>query len=70
MISSHCQVLLDDFIDVLKRKDICWDFREIRAVVMCRAWEIMEKEHVPFREAVRRAWRWAKDLCRQAGAYI
>lgn len=68
MISAHCKRILDDF--EARTKEICWDFRQIRAVVMCRSWAILEKEHIPFREAVRRSWEWVKDKCYAAGAYI
>jgi len=70
MVSPHCERILRNFEDLINRKEICWDFREIRAVVMCKAWELMEKEHIPFREAIRRAWDWAKIECAEAGAYI
>jgi len=70
MISSHCEMILRDFEDVTKRKDICWDFREIRAVVMCKAWELMDTQHIPFRVAISEAWDWVKEKCREVGAYI
>ena len=70
MISPHCEEVLTNFLNKEKRKNICWDFRAIRAVVLCRSWELMEKEHIPFRSAVKRAWDWAKDKCAEVGAYI
>jgi len=67
-ISPHCKRVLDNF--ETRTKDVCVDFREIRAAVMCRAWQLMEAELIPFREAIRKAWVWAKDKCLKAGAYI
>jgi len=68
MISAHCKRILDDF--EVRTKEICWSFREVRAVVMCFAWREMEEKHIPFREAVRSAWDWVRDKCHAAGAYI
>jgi len=68
MISRHCIKKLEDF--ETNTKNICWDFREIRAVVMCKAWQLMEEKHIPFHIAVSEAWDWAKEKCREAGAYI
>jgi len=70
MISPHCEIMLESFKEPVKRRNICWSFRDIRAVVMCKAWQIMETEHVPFREAIRRAWDTAKKECAEVGAYI
>ncbi|HDN81362.1 MAG TPA: hypothetical protein ENG41_01395 [Methanomicrobia archaeon] len=70
MISPHCEKELTEFLNTEKRPGICWDFREIRSVVMCRAWEIMELEHKPFRVAIREAWDWVKEKCKEVGAYI
>lgn len=69
-LSAHCKSTLDDFEDKTKRKDICYDFRNIRAVVMCAAWDKIESEHISFREAISAAWKEAKDKCRDVGAYI
>ena len=70
MVSPHCERILKEFEDLKHRDKICWDFREIRAVVMCLAWKKMEEEHMPFREAIRRAWDEVKIECAEAGAYI
>ena len=59
--------------EILERgltKDICYDFRGIRRWVMAKAWDLMEKERIPFREAIRRAWAEAKRECAELGAYI
>ena len=70
MVSPHCERILRNFEDLINRKEICWDFREIRAVVMCLAWDMMETSHIPFREAIRRAWEEVKFKCAEVGAYI
>jgi len=70
LISPHCARILEDFENPARRKDICTDFRQIRAVVMCEAWRIMESEHVSFKESISRAWAWARTKCSEAGAYI
>ena len=64
-VSPHCQRVLDNF-----RKEICWDFKGIRAVVICKAWQFMEEQHIPFKSAVRKAWAWVKDQCAKWGAFI
>lgn len=69
-LSEHCKSILEDFEDKDKRKDICFDFRNIRGVVMCTAWEKMESERISFKEAINAAWKEAKDKCRDVGAYI
>ena len=70
-LSEHCKSILEDFEDKKKRKDkICYDFRGIRAVVMCTAWYKMESERISFKEAINAAWKEAKDKCRDVGAYI
>jgi len=68
MISPHCRRVLDGFKS--NKKKICWDFREVRAVVLCKAWEFMESERISFRTAIRKAWNWVKDECAAAGEFI
>ena len=65
-MSEKCRLILDKGLT----KDVCYDFRGIRRWVMCKAWEIMEKEKVPFRTAIRTAWDEAKKLCLEIGAPI
>lgn len=53
--SLHCE-------EVLERPPKCYDFRGIRSYVMCRAWDIMEKEKrttLPVGEA----WAEARKVC-------
>jgi len=51
-------------------KDRCFDFRGVRQWVMCRSWELIEKERKRFGDAIRQAWREIKDKCRDIGADI
>lgn len=60
-VSPHCKRVIEEFES---DKTKCLDFRAIRAYAMCLAWKIMEERKVPFRFAIREAWRRAKDLCR------
>ena len=69
-LSVHCQTILEDFEDETKREKICYDFRNIRAVVMCTAWREMEARHISFREAISAAWAEVKSKCADVGAYI
>ncbi|MBW2675278.1 MAG: hypothetical protein JRD89_18010 [Deltaproteobacteria bacterium] len=54
-ISPHCE-------RILETPPRCWDFRGIRAYVMCRAWDIMEKEKRA-RLPVGEAWAEARRVC-------
>ena len=67
-ISPHCKRVLDNF--ETRTKDVCVDFREIRAVALCLCWKIFEEEKVPFRVALKKAWQIIKDRCFKAGAYL
>ena len=67
-VSPHCRRVLEGF--EANKKNICYSFREVRAVVLCKAWEYMEEEHIPFRSAIRKAWDWVKDECARIGAFI
>ena len=69
-LSAHCQTILKDFEDEKKREKICYDFRNVRAVVMCTAWKEMEDRHISFREAISAAWAEVKSKCADVGAYI
>ena len=62
-VSPHCKQILNNFD--INPQQICVDFRDIRAVVMCRAWYLMETYHIPFKDAVKQAWSWAKEKCYQ-----
>lgn len=55
-ISPHCE-------RVLETPPLCWDFRGIRSYVLCKAWDIMEKEK-RIRLPVAEAWREARAVCR------
>jgi len=65
-ISPKCEMILKE----PPTKEECFDFRAIRARVMCRAWEIMEEERVPFREAITKAWKNTKEACAKVKAII
>ena len=51
-------------------KETCYDFRKVRAWVMCKAWEKMSKEPTRFADAVRAAWADAKTECARKSAAI
>jgi hypothetical protein len=55
-ISPHCEA-------VLETPPKCWDFRGIRSYVMCKAWDLMEKEKRT-RLPVGEAWMEARKVCR------
>lgn len=63
-ISLRCKTILEKPLT----KEICEDFRAIRARVLCRAWEIMEKEKKGFGPAIRQAWQEHKIECTKLGA--
>lgn len=65
-VSLKCKILLEKGLD----KETCYDFRKVRAYVMCHAWELMEKEKIPFREAIRRSWSDTKTECAKISAII
>jgi len=65
-LSEHCRRVLDEALT----KERCHDFREQRRWVMCRAWDLMETEHIPFHDAIKRAWDELKERCAKIGAYI
>jgi len=65
-VSIKCRILLEKGLD----KNTCYDFRKVRAYVMCKAWDLIEKEKIPFREAVRRAWSDTKVECAKLSAII
>ena len=65
-ISEKCKLILEEKLT----KDRCFDFRGVRQWVMCRTWEMMEKERVPFAEGIRRAWDEIKSKCSEVGANI
>lgn len=65
-ISPHARHVLEQPMT----PEVCYDFREIRSRVMYKAWQIMEEDQVPFREAIRRAWAWAKSECAAVGAIV
>lgn len=72
-LSPHCALILDDFEDKNKRKDVCsgpGSFKSIRAVVMCNCWRLIEEDHLSFKKAINTSWAWAKDKCRDVGAHI
>jgi len=65
-VSMKCKILLEKGLD----KETCYDFRKVRAYVMCHTWELMEKEKIPFREAIRRSWADTKKGCAEVSAII
>jgi len=65
-VSEHCKRIFDIGLN----KKTCYDFRFIRAWVMCKAWQLIEEQHLRFGDAIRAAWKIAKDICAEQGAYI
>jgi hypothetical protein len=65
-VSTHCKITLEKGLD----KETCYDFRKVRAWVMCKAWEKMSKEPMRFADAVRAAWADAKTECARKSAAI
>jgi len=55
--SSRCEA-------VLSKPPPCYDFRGMRAYVLCKAWDIMEKEKRS-RLPVGEAWREARKVCQK-----
>jgi hypothetical protein len=54
-LSAHCEA-------VLAKPPKCFDFRGVRAFVMCRAWDILEKEKRT-KLPVSEAWQEARKAC-------
>jgi hypothetical protein len=54
-ISPHCEA-------VLAKPPLCYDFRNIRAWVMCEAWRRMEEEKLS-KLPVGQAWQKARQVC-------
>jgi hypothetical protein len=60
MKDSICEIVLKDVT-----LDTCRDFRESRRWVMCKAWELMDKQKVgSFKEAISKAWSELREKCR------
>jgi len=54
-LSAHCEA-------VLAKPPKCYDFRGIRAFVMCEAWRRLEEEKLR-KLPVREAWQKARQVC-------
>jgi len=65
-LSLKCELVLKQPLT----KDRCFDFRESRRWTMCKAWELMETQKIPFREARKLAWEELKKECAKIGAII
>jgi hypothetical protein len=65
-VSVHCKVTLEKGLD----KEACYDFRRVRAYVMCLAWKKMTERPMRFAEAVREAWAETKAQCAKLSAAI
>jgi hypothetical protein len=65
-VSVHCKVALEKGLD----KETCYDFRRVRAYVMCLAWKKMTERPMRFAEAVREAWAETKMQCAKLSAAI
>jgi hypothetical protein len=65
-ISVHCRVILERGLE----KEICYDFRKVRAYVMCNAWKKMIEKKMRFADAIRESWADTKAGCAKLTAYI
>lgn len=65
-ISPQC----DTIIKAPMTRELAYDFRGIRARVMCYAWKFMEEKRIPFRDAIRQAWAKVKEEAAAIGAYV
>jgi|YelNatPaOPRAMG01_1025707.scaffolds.fasta_scaffold309371_1 hypothetical protein len=65
-VSTHCKVVLEKGLD----KETCYDFRKVRAYVMCLAWKKMTEKPMRFADAVREAWAETKMSCSRLSASI
>ncbi len=65
-ISEHCKLVLENDLPA----EVCTSFRGIRRWVMCRAWELMDENKMPFRQAMRTAWAEAKEKCLKHGVSV
>jgi hypothetical protein len=71
--SEDIKSISNGYEDILKvglTKERCEDFRGIRQWVMARAWELMEKEHKRFKDAIKEAWAEVKERCLRLGGVI
>ena len=64
--SEKCRLILDRGLP----KEVCQNFREYRRWVMCRAFELMEKEGLSFSEALDKAWDEVHEKCAEVGVII
>lgn len=55
-VSMKCQL-------VLEATPKCYDFSQTRRFSACRAWELMETEHISWQEAISKAWSELKSKC-------
>lgn len=62
-LSKKCELILGWEIT----KDVCYDFRQSRQWVMCRAWELMETERISFGDAMSMAWDGFKRKMQKSG---
>jgi len=65
-LTEHCKMVLEKGIT----EAICKSFRGIRSWVMCRAFELIEKEKMGFRDALKTAWAEAHEKCLELGCPI
>jgi len=69
-LSEHCKRVLEALDNPERLKEVCKDFREIRRLVLCYTWHIIETQGKRFRDAIRQAWREIKDRCAEVGVYV
>ena len=65
-VSEHCQRVFD----IGLTKNTCTDFRFIRSWVMCKAWSLIDEQKLRFGDAIRVAWKIAKDICAEEGVIV
>ena len=63
-LSEKCKRILEDELV----KDDCYYPSRRSQHVMCKAWQLMEEKKMPFKDAMKEAWRWFKDECAKISA--
>ena len=65
--SEKCRLVLERGLT----KDVCTNFREIRRWVACRTWQLLDEgKYTSWRDAIRQAWREAKEGCFKIGVVV
>lgn len=65
-VSEHCMRVFEIGLN----KETCSDFRFIRSWVMCEAWKLIDEKKLMFGQAIRTAWKIAKEICAEEGVMV